>query len=296
MIVLSLFDGISCGRVALERVGITPTVYYASEIEKSAIAITRHNWPQTIQLGDVIHVRKLAESGFFGDRGIDLLIGGSPCQGFSNAGLQGAFNDPRSALFFEFVRIKNALKPKFFMLENVNMRREWRDVITAHMGVDPVFINSADFCAANRRRWYWSNISVAPWQPCGAVLRDIIENPHLCIDKKTINFSDDFYGSSKGVRSRRYVREGLRNLDEKARGLTKQNAANATATGGTAVVFFDGCKFTWRVLTNLECERLQGLPDGYTNVDKIGKGKRGNAIGNGWQVDTVAHIFKGLNT
>lgn len=292
MKVLSLFDGISCGRVALERVGITPGVYYASEIEKSAIKISKANYPEIIQLGDVVNVRKLAEAGAFGQ--IDLLIGGSPCQGFSNAGLQAAFDDPRSALFFEFVKIKNALKPKFFMLENVNMRKEWRNVISKHMCVEPVFINSADFSAGNRRRWYWSNIPISGWAPVEKTLKDVVEHKMFIIDKNLISFTDDFYGSSKGVRSRRYVREGLRNLDEKAHGLTKQNAVNATATGGTALAYFNGEKITWRSLTVVECERLQGLPDNYTNVEKIGKGARGNAIGNGWQIDTVAHIFGGL--
>lgn len=146
MRVLSLFDGISCGRVALERAGIPVTEYFASEIDKNAIKVSTANWPDIKQVGSVVDLK--AED--FGE--IDLLIGGSPCQGFSFAGKQLNFDDPRSKLFFEFVRLKNELKPKFWMLENVGMKKEFQDVISEHLGVRPVRINSKFFSAQMRDR------------------------------------------------------------------------------------------------------------------------------------------------
>jgi len=150
--VLSLFDGMSCGRIALERVGIKVNKYYASEIDKHAIKVTQHNYPDTIQIGDVtkVKVSDLPK--------IDLLIGGSPCQGFSFAGKQLNFDDPRSKLFFEFVRLLKETKAKYFLLENVLMKKEYEQIITDHLGVEPIFINSALVSAQNRKRLYWTNI------------------------------------------------------------------------------------------------------------------------------------------
>lgn len=160
MNVLSLFDGMSCGRIALRELGIKVDRYYASEINKHAIKQTQLNFPDTIQLGDVrdVHAKDLPK--------IDLLIGGSPCQGFSFAGKQLNFNDPRSALFFEFVRILNEcreINPDVkFLLENVRMKREYEQVISDTLGIKPVMINSALVSAQSRVRLYWSNIRTAP--------------------------------------------------------------------------------------------------------------------------------------
>ena len=154
-VVLSLFDGMSCGQIALKELG-HDFVYYASEVDKFAIQQTKHNFPGTIQLGDVtkIDVSKLPK--------IDLLIGGSPCTGFSFAGKQLNFNDPQSKLFFEFVRIKNELQKinpdLLFLLENVNMKKEYMRVISEHIGVFPVNVNSNLVSPQNRNRWYWTNI------------------------------------------------------------------------------------------------------------------------------------------
>ena len=136
MNVLSLFDGMSCGQIALNKVGIKYENYFASEIDEPAIKVTQHNYPNTIQLGDVTKIKAsdLPQ--------IDLLIGGSPCQGFSFAGKQLNFEDERSKLFFEFVRLKNELQPKYFLLENVKMKQEWQDVISEQLGVKPIRINS----------------------------------------------------------------------------------------------------------------------------------------------------------
>lgn len=150
--VLSLFDGISCGQIALNRLGIEYDNYYASEIDKYAISVTQHNFPKTIQIGDV---RKIDGFQF---KDVDLLIGGSPCQGFSFAGKQLNFEDPRSKLFFDFVRIKSQCNPKYFLLENVKMKKEYQDIISKYLGVEPIEINSSLVSAQNRKRLYWTNI------------------------------------------------------------------------------------------------------------------------------------------
>lgn len=190
MNVLSLFDGMSCGQIALKELGLKVDNYFASEIDKFAIQQTQHNFPNTIQLGSVTDIRAKDLPK------IDLLIGGSPCQGFSFAGKQLNFNDPRSALFFEFVRLKKELKPTYFLLENVNMKKEYLRVISEYLGVFPVRINSNLVSAQNRDRWYWSNIKTKDvglfaelWtdipQPedKGILLKDILQ-PENEIDEK----------------------------------------------------------------------------------------------------------------
>lgn len=170
MNILSLFDGMSCGRLALDRLGIKVDKYYASEIDKYAIQVSSANYPDIIQIGDVCNVKGEDYPN------IDLVLAGSPCQGFSFAGNQLAFDDPRSALFFEFVRILKEVKPKYFLLENVKMKKEFLDVISEHVGVEPILINSALVSAQNRLRYYWTNIpGVEQPEDRGIVLRDILE-------------------------------------------------------------------------------------------------------------------------
>ena len=170
MNILSLFDGMSCGRLAFDRLGIKVDKYYASEIDKYAIQVSSANYPDIIQIGDVCDVK--GED--YPD--IDLVLAGSPCQGFSFAGNQLAFDDPRSALFFEFVRILKEVKPKYFLLENVKMKKEFLDVISEQVGVEPILINSALVSAQNRLRYYWTNIpGVEQPEDRGIVLRDILE-------------------------------------------------------------------------------------------------------------------------
>ncbi len=183
MNVLSLFDGMSCGQIALERAGIKVDNYYASEIDKYAIKVTMANYPNTIQLGDVTKVsaKDLPK--------IDLLIGGSPCQGFSFAGKGLNFDDERSKLFFEFVRLKEELQPKYFLLENVQMKYEHELVISKYMKVNPIVINSSLVSAQNRVRNYWTNINEKSYglfgdkkpdipQPKdkGVLLKDVLES------------------------------------------------------------------------------------------------------------------------
>ena len=194
--VVSLFDGISCGQLALKDAGVEVENYYASEIEKTAIQIAMKNFPNTIQLGDVTKVfaKDLPK--------IDLLIGGSPCQGFSFAGKQLAFDDPRSKLFFEFVRLKNECNPTCFMLENVKMKKEFEIIISKYMGVAPIEINSALLSAQNRVRLYWTNIANEPYGLFGdmqcmipqpkdkwILLRDILET----------DVTDKYYLSDKAI-------------------------------------------------------------------------------------------------
>ena len=176
MNVLSLFDGMSCGQIALERAGIAVDNYFASEIDKYAMKVTKANYPNTKHVGSVLDVKgdDLPE--------IDLLIGGSPCQGFSFAGKQLNFDDPRSALFFEFVRLLEETKPKYFLLENVKMKKEYQDVISKNLGVEPVCINSSLVSAQNRVRYYWTNISVQQPEDTGKLLIDVTGAQDIPLD------------------------------------------------------------------------------------------------------------------
>lgn len=167
--VLSLFDGMSCGQIALNKLGIKYDNYFASEIDKYAIQVTQNNYPNTKQIGSVVDVKGVDLPK------IDLLIGGSPCQGFSFAGKQLNFNDPRSKLFFEFVRLLEETKPKYFLLENVKMKKEYQDVISRYLGCEPIKINSALVSAQSRKRLYWTNIpNISQPNDRNITLRDII--------------------------------------------------------------------------------------------------------------------------
>lgn len=223
MNVLSLFDGMSCGQIALNRLGISYDNYFASELDKWAIKVTQANFPNTIQLGDVMKVHVRADGIHTGDDPLmeehitsvipNLLIGGSPCQGFSFAGKQLNFEDPRSKLFFEYVRILNEIRKYnpnvLFLLENVKMKKEYQDIISEHMGCEPIKINSALVSAQNRERLYWTNISVNSMpEDKGILLKDIIEygevdrNKSLCIDA-------NYY---KGVSEDRYINKSKRQI------------------------------------------------------------------------------------
>ena len=180
MKVLSLFDGMACGRIALEQLGIPIEKYYASEVDKYAIQVAQANFPDIIQVGDVCDL----DPKNYMD--VDLIQAGSPCQGFSMAGKQLAFDDPRSALFFEFIRLLKAIKPKYFLLENVKMKKEFLQVISEQVsacypeiifGIEPIFINSSLVSAQSRQRYYWTNIpGIQQPEDRGIVLKDILEN------------------------------------------------------------------------------------------------------------------------
>ena len=184
MKVLSLFDGMSCWMLALQRAWISVEMYYASEIDKYATQVSYKNFPEIFSLWDIT---KINRDYYINDRWFDLLIGWSPCQGFSFAGKQLNFEDPRSKLFFEYVRILKEVQPKYFLLENVKMKKEFQDIISENLfGVKPIEINSALMSAQNRRRLYWVGERQEDWsykqvhidQPedKGTLLKDILEN------------------------------------------------------------------------------------------------------------------------
>ena len=270
---LSLFDGMSCGRIALDQLGIPVTKYYASEIDKWAMKVSAANYPDIIQLGDVRDVNP-------GDLPtIDLLIGGSPCQGFSFAGHQLNFDDHRSKLFFEYVRLLKALKPKYFMLENVRMKKESMDVITNMLGVEPIAINSNLVSAQNRYRLYWTNIPIHG-QPKdrGIVLKDIIESGFVDRDKSHC-IDAHYYKGGRMNALRSYLEKNKRQLVFSKEGLCRVGDADIDAV-------------TWRKLTPLECERLQTVPDNYTN--HVSNTQRYRMLGNGWTIEVIKHIFQGM--
>lgn len=280
MNVLSLFDGISCGQIALERAGIKIDKYYASEIKPYAIKCTQENYPNTIQLGDVtkLDLTKLEK--------IDLLIGGSPCQDLSianviNKGNQEGLDGKKSSLFYEYVRILKQVKPKYFLLENVaNMKEKDRDLITRILGVKPIEINSNLVSYQNRRRYYWTNIPN-------------ITQP----ENKNINFQDYICKDYEKIKEFKVNKTPSR---EKMWGEGKYgNCPNVTHSSkincitcrqdrwknAGLVEFEDFCRF----LTTEELELGQTLPIGYTKM--LTKHQAANVIGDGWTVDVIAHIF-----
>lgn len=298
MNVLSLFDGMSCGQIALQRLGIKVNKYYASEIDKYAMQVTNANFPNTIQIGNVLEVQGKDLDP------IDLLIGGSPCQGFSFAGKQLNFEDPRSKLFFEFVRLLKECKPKYFLLENVKMKKESQDIISKYLGVEPVEINSCLLSAQNRRRLYWTNIpNLAVPEDKGLQLKDIIEHGKVdrhksyCIDanyfkgtnlvqylkkcRRQVVFNYSSSGRGNGVVEHRFYESE----EKKAHTLTRVGYSKRSFTG---VYNKDGI----RKLTPLECERLQTVTEGYT--DFVSNTQRYKMLGNGWTVDVIAHIFRNI--
>ena len=317
MNVLSLFDGMSCGQIALNRVGIEYENYYASEIDKDAIKVTQHNYPNTIQVGDVtkLFTTNLPK--------IDLLIGGSPCQGFSFAGKQLNFEDPRSKLFFEFVRLKNELQPKYFLLENVRMKKSSEDVITEYLGVQPILINSYLVSSQHRRRLYWTNIPGIE-QPIdmGVELKDILdknvggvkiefdsngEYQLTAKNGKTIRLNNrveipyTIYETRTelGRSERKRIRQ-LHGIDSTPR--TKEHKeylplktkkSNCLLTGESTLDYVVDSELNFRSYTINELERLQTLPVNYSNIG-LSKNKIRKMIGNGWTVDVISHIFKNM--
>lgn len=295
----------SCGRAALERAGIHINKYYASEIDKHAIQVAQKNYPDTIQLGDVVKLEgnQLPK--------IDLLIGGSPCQGFSKAGKQLNFDDPRSKLFFEYVRLLKEVKPKYFLLENVRMKKEFQDIISDWLGVQPILINSSLMSAQRRERLYWTNIpGVTQPEDRGILLEDILESGAVDRDKAYCIDANYF----KGTNARQYFCKNRRQIVWVIPEATKKGyveVANGECIDLTFIrsktrrgrlmieksncltaASFNYCKVTndwFRKLTPIECERLQTLPDNYT--EGVSNTQRYKMLGNGWTVDVIAHIL-----
>lgn len=256
MNVLSLFDGISCGAQALKNIGLDYDNYFASEIDRYAIQISQKNHPKIIRLGDVLNIdyRRLPK--------IDLLIAGSPCQGFSFAGKQLNFKDERSRLFFEFVKAKEILKPKWFLLENVKMKKQYQDIITNFIGVEPFLIDSEILTSGYRKRLYWTNL------PKPELTR--VESDKLSILESN-NFKNAASLTIGTSKEGRIFRE-----TNKFTCLTATMFKGVRAAGRPILgeMFLVGKnidqveKSSYRMLSPIECERLQTLPDNYTEGGK----------------------------
>jgi DNA (cytosine-5)-methyltransferase 3A len=336
--------------------------YYASEIDKYPIKVTQANFPNTIQLGDIQDIQP-----YKWQQSTDILVGGSPCQGFSFAGKQLNFADERSKLFFEFVRLRDKLKPKYFLLENVIMKKEYQDVISSYLGVQPLMLNSSLFTAQNRKRLYWTNFPIdCDIQDKNIILQDILEEDGIACKEMTnangkshcltatyngavwwnsiqrkqrtmvgcieVGHAEEYAHYKHEQAKRVYHQEGKsptlltmqggnrepkvatystkggrivnRRLDEN--GTRKDNQLDLPFTTQIEVrqdgktnclttvqkdnVIVKG--MTWRKLTPLECERLQGLPDNYTN--HVSKTQRYKMLGNGFNIPTISHIIKDL--
>jgi site-specific DNA-cytosine methylase len=285
MNVLSLFDGMSCGQIALDKLGIKIDKYFSSEIDKYAIEITQKNYPKTIQLGSVEFVTKEMIN-----NKIDLLIGGSPCQGFSSAGKQLNFEDPRSKLFFEYIRLLKDLKPKYFLLENVGMKKEWQDIISNLLNVEPIEINSKLMSAGLRKRIYWTNIpGVKKPKDKGILLNDILEKAFS--EKEKSYCIDANYG--KGSNLKRYLHRGSRQIVFTDQNFMKSITQNKPKEEDCNKIGKDN-RDKWRFLTPNECEKIQTVPKDYTlGVPKFW---RYHMLGNGWTVDVITHIFKNIKS
>ena len=293
MKVLSLFDGISCGMLALERAGIPVERYVAYEIEPNAIKISQKNYPQIEHCGDVVPADFSQYSDF------DLLIGGSPCQDLSvyktssAEGWQG-LNGEKSKLFFHYVRALKEAKPNYFLLENVaSMSKESADIISEILGVKPIFINSAWISAAERERLYWTNIPQLQQIPHKeSCLADIIVPAGEVPEKYWYkNRPFEYNGDDMKVQCTMLGSGFMRNTREVYNLKSKANTLLCDGGGGNRQkkVYQDG---RVRKLMPIEYERLQTLPDGYT--DCVADTHRYTTVGNGWTVDVIAHIFTGL--
>lgn len=355
MKVLSLFDGISCARVALDKLGVPVEHYYASEIDLPAISVSKKNWPKIEHIGNV----EMLRGEYFADKGIDLLIGGSPCQDLSiaKAGRQGLAGE-RSKLFWEYVRILKEAKPKYFILENVaSMSKEAKAQITEIMGVEPIMIDAALVSAQQRKRLFWTNIpGVTQPDDRGILLKDVIESGLVDRDKAYCIDANYFKGGSlknylekkrrqvvlRQSESRLMVAEPAKgmvrvgnvgngdsmgnrvyDIDGKAKTLSANGGGWGAKTGlyiiqvprgnnpgglraldgktptltsskwehnnHLALVDDEGNCWVVRKLTPVECERLQGLPDKYT--DHVSNTQRYKACGNAFNADVIAHIL-----
>jgi DNA (cytosine-5)-methyltransferase 3A len=312
----------SCGQLALDRLGVKVDMYLAAEIDKYAMSIAKKNYPNTVHLGDVTKLRGMDLPK------IDLLMGGSPCQGFSFAGKQLNFDDPRSALFFEFVRLLEETKPKYFLLENVRMKQEYQDVISEHLGVKPIMINSALVSAQNRNRLYWTNIpNITQPEDKGIVLKDILEDlpftqdPQYLKNKlngkprgEMVKTPDDKARCLNATMWKGQISSYVKNKIDNNPSATKKGKAYALTVSYTGAVAWNSIErkqrtmvpvcqsdeidpnivdgFYYRKLTPMECERLQTVPDGYT--EGVSKTQKFKMLGNGWTVDVISHILKNI--
>lgn len=295
--VLSLFDGISCGMIALERTGIPVKRYVAYEIDKDAIKVSETNYKNIERKGNVFEaVYKLGE--------FDLLIGGSPCTNWSIAKVGGGEKHaPKREtaasgigwdLFSQYVRALREVKPKWFLYENnFSISDEIRDCITIELGVDPIHINSADFSAQTRHRYYWTNIPIEDWEDKGIVFTDIMDTDEEFLTRSIEKYSNTVKWSKDNM-SVKWDTSGKGYYSQANRAkLPSQKWPTVCASRAESKGNIWLGNNTIRLVTMSELEKLQTLPVGYTSCLK-NKEKRGKCIGNGWTVDVIAHIFKGL--
>jgi DNA-cytosine methyltransferase len=270
--ILSLFDGLGGARISLDELGIDCN-YYASEIDEYAIKVHKANYSDTTHLGDIRNIKSSDLPK------IHLLIGGSPCQNLTMAGDKKGLDGEKSSLFFEYIRLKKELNPKYFILENVaSMKNTEKDKITELMGVEPIKINSADFTAQNRNRYYWTNIKIDDWEKSGEILKDVLEN------------IDEYHLSKK------HHQAFLKSYKWKSTDINgKSKVLMASYYKQPPHAPYIECKTSesgFRMLSPLECERLQGLPDNYTN--HVSKTQRYKMIGNGFTVPVIKHLLKNM--
>ena len=286
MNVLSLFDGMSCGQIALKRAGVHVDNYYASEIKSYAIQVTKHNFPNTIHVGDVKEVSRYSLEFLLGTK-IDLLIGGSPCQDFSVArtgqGLERkGFKGERSSLFFEYVRLLKELSPKYFLLENVNMRPEQEALVSEIIGCKPTRINSNKFTFQNRNRLYWTNIKIPKIIPISSSFQDHKSTNPEYLKKFKVNKTPS-----------REIMWG-NGMNGKCPNITNRDLVNCLTVkqdrwSNSGLVEYDNfCRY----MTTNELAAAQTVPLGYCDI--LTKNQAENVLGDGWTVDVIAHIFKGL--
>ena len=312
MRVLSLFDGISCGRAALERTNISVDEYYASEIDPHAVKISNKNYPDIIQLGDIKNWRNWN----IDFSKIDILLAGFPCQAWSVAGKQQGDKDPRGELVHHLIGIMKKIQrenPKLiFLFENVKMKKEFINYINELFGYEPILINSSLLSAQNRERLYWTNIPrITQPENKGILLKEILQSG-LVDREKSYTLDASYYKGSQNRRlylekSRRQIvlteeETILHNLyggfkENFPRIFNDKSPTLRTSAGGGHIpsVFI---KWLWekenimiknRLLTPIECERLQTLPDNYT--EGISNTQRYKCLGNGWTIDVISHIL-----
>ena len=287
MRVLSLFDGISCGLVALKNLGIDVEEYHAFEIEANAIKISEKNHNEIIRHGDVL------EADFAQFKDMDLLIGGSPCQDLSitkSKNRQGLKGD-KSILFWKYKEALDIVKPKYFLFENVaSMKDVDKDVITKELGVEPILINSDAFVPQNRERYYWTNIPIADIDANEHTFREVMEEtvdkkfyydkPFTLVEDKTKNVIGTVALNTYEANKRVFNPDGV------------IGCLTCVSGGYQEKKVYDDKAEKVRKITPLEYERLQGLPDNYTSG--ISNTKRYTVCGNGWTIPVIEHIFKGL--
>ena len=293
MNILSLFDGVSCARIALDNLGVKINKYYASEIDKHAINVSKNNYPNIIHLGDIkdIKAKELPK--------IDLLIGGSPCQDLSNAQKGLGLKGTKSSLFYEYIRLLEEVQPKYFLLENV--KNKWGNVMSDYVGVDYIEINSSILSAQSRPRYYWTNIDFEkfPQKLSKTYLKDIVEKEvddkyyldKIGLDTLLNEVKLNNNTSKDGINKVFEIPKEIHKDNERQRRVysLKSKSPTILARADTTKILINN---RVRKLTPLECERLQCIPDNYTSL--ASDTQRYKMIGNAFTVSIIEHFLKGL--